>query len=93
MLEFEWDDEKASNNVAKHGVAFSDARRLFDDIHALHYVDRSMVYDEERFSGIGIVNGVVLTVIYTERGDRIRLISARKATRHEQKAYDEARQN
>ncbi|MDX8525075.1 BrnT family toxin [Mesorhizobium sp. MSK_1335] len=91
MLEFEWDDEKAAGNVAKHGVAFSDARRLFDDIHALHYVDRSMVYEEERFVGIGIVNGVVLTVVYTERGDRIRLISARKATRHEQKAYDEAR--
>ena len=91
MLEFEWDDEKAASNIAKHGVAFSDAKRLFDDIHALHYVDRSTVYEEERFVGIGIVNGVVLTVVYTERGDRIRLISARKATRHEQKAYDEAR--
>ncbi len=91
MLEFEWDDEKAAGNVAKHGVAFSDACRLFDDIHALHYIDRSMVYEEERFVSIGIVNGVVLTVVYTERGDRIRLISARKATRHEQKAYDEAR--
>ena len=91
MLEFEWDDEKAAGNVAKLGVAFSDACSLFDDIHALHYVDRSMVYEEERFVGIGIVNGLVLTVVYTERGDRIRLISARKATRHEQKAYDEAR--
>ncbi|WP_245436309.1 BrnT family toxin [Mesorhizobium tamadayense] len=67
-------------------------KRLFDDIHGLHYVDRSMDYEEERFIGIGVINGVVLTVIYTERGDRIRLISARKATRHEQKAYDEARQ-
>jgi uncharacterized DUF497 family protein len=91
VLEFEWDDEKAAINVAKHGVAFSDAKRLFDDIHALHYVGRSMVYEEERFVGIGIANGAVLTVVYTERGDRIRLISARKATRHEQKAYDEAR--
>ena len=78
MLEFEWDDEKAANNLAKHGVAFPDARRLFDDIHALHYSDRSMHYEEERFIGIGIVNGLVLTVVYTERGDRIRLISARK---------------
>jgi len=56
MLEFEWDDEKAANNLAKHGVAFPDARRLFDDIHALHYSDRSMHYEEERFIGIGIVN-------------------------------------
>ncbi|MDX8441174.1 BrnT family toxin [Mesorhizobium australafricanum] len=93
MLEFEWDDEKAASNLAKHGVAFSDAKRLFDDIHALHYSDRSMEYEEERFIGIGIVNGLVLTVVYTERGDRIRLISARKATRHEQKAYDQARQD
>jgi hypothetical protein len=52
-----------------------------------------MDHEEERFIGIGIVNGVILTVVYTERGDGIRLISARKATRHEQKAYDEARQN
>ncbi|MBZ9845240.1 BrnT family toxin [Mesorhizobium sp. CA5] len=52
-----------------------------------------MDYEEERFIGIGIVNGLVLTVVYTERGDRIRLISARKATRHEQKAYDQARRD
>ncbi|PBB19110.1 BrnT family toxin [Mesorhizobium sp. WSM4313] len=89
MLEFEWDDQKATSNLAKHGVAFADAKRLFDDIRALHYSDRSM----ERFIGIGIVNGLVLTVVYTERGDRIRLISARKATRHEQKAYDQARRD
>jgi hypothetical protein len=93
MLEFEWDDEKAASNLAKHGVAFADAGRLFDDAYALHYPDRSMDHEEERFIGIGIVNGVILTVVYTERGDGIRLISARKATRHEQKAYDEARQN
>jgi uncharacterized DUF497 family protein len=82
-------DENAASNLTKHGVAFSDAKRLFDDIHALHYSDRSMNYEEERFIGIGIVNGFVLTVVYTERDDRIRLISARKATRHEQKAYDD----
>ncbi|TIW18202.1 MAG: BrnT family toxin, partial [Mesorhizobium sp.] len=74
MLEFEWDDDKAASNLAKHGVAFADAKRLFDDIHAQYYSDRSMDYEEERFIGIGIVNGLVLTVVYTERGDRIRLI-------------------
>lgn len=91
MLEFEWGDEKAAGNVAKHSVAFSDACRLFNGIYALHYIDRSMIYEEERFVSIGIVNGVVLTVVYTEHSDRIRLISARKATLHEQQAYDEAR--
>ncbi|MFA6155863.1 BrnT family toxin [Mesorhizobium sp.] len=91
MLEFEWDDAKAKSNLTKHGLAFSDAERLFDDAYALHYADRSMTYEEERFIGIGLVNGVVITVVYTEREDRIRLISARRATRHEQKTYDQAR--
>ncbi|MBZ9815540.1 BrnT family toxin [Mesorhizobium sp. CA7] len=92
MLEFEWDDQKATSNLAKHGVAFADAKRLVRR-HPCSASDRSMDYEEERFIGIGIVNGLVLTVVYTERGDRIRLISARKATRHEQKAYDQARRD
>ena len=91
MLEFEWDDEKAASNLAKHGVAFADADAC--STTSMHYSDRSMDYEEERFIGIGIVNGLVLTVVYTERGDRIRLISARKATRHEQKAYDQPRRD
>ncbi|WP_292317723.1 BrnT family toxin [Mesorhizobium sp.] len=52
MLEFEWDDGKAASNLAKHGVVFADAKRLFDDIHAQHYSDRSMDYEEERFIGM-----------------------------------------
>lgn len=92
MLEFEWDDDKAASNLVKHGVAFADAARLFDDIHALHLIDRSMNHGEERLIGVGMVNGIVLTVVYTERGERIRLISARKATRHEQRSYDQERE-
>jgi uncharacterized DUF497 family protein len=92
MLEFEWDEDKVKTNLAKHSVGFGDAIHIFDDAFALHFPDRSMDYEEERFIGIGIVNGLILTVVYTERGDRIRLISARKATRHEQRTYDEARQ-
>jgi len=92
MLEFEWDDDKAASNLVKHGVAFVDAARLFDDIHALHFIDRSMNHGEERLIGVGMVNGIVLTVVYTERGERIRLISARKATRHEQRSYDQERE-
>jgi uncharacterized DUF497 family protein len=92
MLEFEWDDDKAASNLVKHGVAFADAARLFDDIHALHFIDRSMNHGEERLIGVGMVNGIVLTVVYTERGERIRLISARKATRHEQRSYDQERE-
>lgn len=90
-LEFEWDPEKAASNLAKHGVGFPAAARVFDDVHGLHYVDRSMVYGEERLIGIAMVDGDVLTIVYTERGDRIRLISARKSTRFERRIYDEAR--
>jgi len=91
VLTFEWDPEKAASNLAKHGVEFAIAQRAFDDVHGQHYIDRSMAYGEERLIGIAMVDGVILTIVYTERGDGIRLISARKATRFEQRTYDEAR--
>jgi len=85
--EFEWDAEKAASNLRKHHVAFADGRRVFDDAFALHELDLDADYGEQRMIAIGMVNGVLLTVIYTERGDRTRLISARKATKHEQLEY------
>jgi uncharacterized DUF497 family protein len=85
--EYEWDAAKAASNLAKHGVAFEDARRVFDDAYADHRYAPDTVDDEQRMMATGMVNGVVLTVAYTERGDKTRIISARKATRHEQKAY------
>lgn len=90
-LRFEWDPAKAASNLAKHRIPFETAARAFDDVHGQHFVDRSMTYGEERLIGIAIVDGVVLTIVYTERGDTIRLISARKATRFEQRICDEAR--
>ena len=85
--EFEWNDAKAQSNLAKHGVGFEAAYRVFGDAFALDRLDSEIEPCEMRYLITGMVNGVLLTVVYTERGDRIRIISARKATRHEQREY------
>ncbi len=89
MLAFEWDEAKAASNLRKHGVSFETARLVFDDPLALFLIERSTDYQEERLSVTGVVGGVTLIVTHTERGDRIRLISARRATRHERRIYEE----
>jgi len=91
MLDFERDDDKAMANLAKHGVSFVDAAAVFDDPFALDVEDRSMDYGEVRRRVVGIGHGRHLTVAYTERGETIRLISARRATRAERREYDNAR--
>ena len=85
--EFEWDAQKATLNLRKHGVAFKDAQLVFNDVFATHSFDADAGYGEQRMIATGMVNGVLLTVVYTERGERTRLISARKATKHEQLGY------
>jgi uncharacterized protein len=85
--EFEWDDLKAEANLEKHGVSFREATRVFDDIFALVEEDLSADFEEERFLATGIVGDTLLMVVYTERNSRVRLISARRATRHEQRRY------
>lgn len=85
--DFEWDNNKAATNLKKHGVSFEAASRIFDDAFALDRLDMSMEYGEDRFAITGLVNGIVLTAIYTEQDGRIRLISARRATRHEEVEY------
>ncbi|MCA1868054.1 BrnT family toxin [Agrobacterium genomosp. 3] len=89
MLYFEWNEHKASANLAKHGVSFETARGVFDDPFAVDIEDRSANYGEVRRRIVGLANGLVLTVIYTERSEVIRIISARKATRAERKEYDD----
>jgi uncharacterized DUF497 family protein len=87
--EFEWDEAKAASNYAKHGISFEHARLVFKDVFDVEGVDASAVHGEGRFTVIGMVESVLLFVVYTERGQRVRLISARRATRHEQKDYYE----
>jgi len=85
--EFEWDDDKAKSNLAKHGISFEAGRRVFDDAFSFGFPDAGDAGDEIRYVMVGMANGVLLTVVYTERGERTRIISARKATRHEQREY------
>ncbi|MEJ0075216.1 MAG: BrnT family toxin [Alphaproteobacteria bacterium] len=80
---FEWDDAKAEENYAKHGVDFEAARQVFHDPFALERLDDREDYGEDRFILSGMADGVVLIVVYTERNGRLRLISARRATKHE----------
>jgi uncharacterized DUF497 family protein len=81
---FEWDEAKAEANYQKHGVDFATAEDAFEDAFAIEKPDpRSEAYGEERVLLTGMANGVLLTVVYTERGESIRIISARRATKHE----------
>ena len=88
---FEWDDEKADRNLRDHGLSFENAVPVFLDPYRLEVEDDREDYGETRYYTIGMVNGVVLAVVFTWREDRVRIISARKATRAEQRKYDENR--
>jgi uncharacterized DUF497 family protein len=86
-VEYEWDDNKNQQNQAKHGIDFYDAVRIFMDIDRIEVVDDRKNYRETRYRTVGTAFNVVLTVVYTMRSSRYRLISARKASRHEREAY------
>lgn len=87
-MAYQWDNDKAATNLSKHGIDFADAVSVFTDDLAVTVSEER--FDEERFITIGIdALGRVLVVVYTWRGNEIRLISARKATRSERKQYEE----
>jgi uncharacterized DUF497 family protein len=88
-MEFEWDDDKARVNVAKHGVTFEEAAEVFFD--PFYQIGDASTDDEPRDFIIGYSVSVrLLLAVYTERGERFRLISARPATRSERKLYEQA---
>lgn len=84
---FEWDTGKAATNWQRHGVAFDQAAKAIHDPFAVEVIDDREVYSEERVNLLGMCEGALLHVTYTERGERIRIISARRAERHEQDNY------
>ena len=87
-LEFEWHAGKAETNLRTHGVSFELATTVFKDAFAIEWQDNRKDYCEERFVTIGMAEGsVLLFVAYTERDNRIRIISARKVTQYEQDEY------
>lgn len=89
-MKFEWDENKAANNLAKHGVGFDEAITVFDDPLYVDFYDPDHSYEEYRFILLGrSVNKRLLFVSYMERNDNIRIISARVATPSERKAYEQ----
>jgi uncharacterized DUF497 family protein len=89
-MDFEWDDAKAESNERKHGVTFTEAMTVFADPLSVTGYDPAHADDEDRFLTMGLsVNGRLLVVSHTDRGDMVRIISARKATRRERKDYED----
>ena len=89
-LQFEWDENKATANLHKHDVSFEEAITIFSDPNTLTIFDVEHSDEEDRFIDIGMsTSGRVLVVAYTERGERIRIISCRKATPTERRQYEQ----
>lgn len=85
-IEFEWDEPKCLSNLQKHGIDFIRACQIFDS-YTVEFEDNRYDYGEDRYIAVGETNEQILTVVYTYRGDGIRLISARQTTRYEKNLY------
>ena len=91
-MEFEWDPNKAAKNNKKHSVSFNEAATVFGDPLSMTFPDPDHSIQESRFIIIGLSRlGRVLVVAHTYKKNRTRIISARKAMRHERKYYEEER--
>ena len=89
-MDFEWDEEKAQGNLAKHGVSFTEATEVFGDDLSATVADPDRSAGDQRFVIFGqSLGGRHLVVAFAERGGRLRLISARQMTRRERKAYEQ----
>ena len=89
-LDFEWDPAKAEANLKDHGVSFDEATTVFRDTLSITISDPDHSGSEDRFIDIGMSHRMQLLVVsYTERQDKIRIISARHPTRAERKSYEE----
>ncbi len=87
--DFEWDERKAALNVRKHKVSFTEAATVFEDPNVIIEIDEAHSHDELRSTAIGFsAKSRVLLVVYAERRELIRLISARKATPEEKRRYE-----
>lgn len=89
-MDFEWDPDKAETNERKHGVPFTEAMTVFGDPLALTGYDPDHSTDEDHYITMGMsADGRLLVVSHTDRGDRIRIISAREVSRGERKDYED----
>jgi len=89
-VRFEWDDEKNKSNISKHGFDFADAWEIFEAPMLPHLDDRED-YGEDRWIGIGLLRGRIVVVVFAElEADIVRVISLRKALKHERIRYEQA---
>ncbi len=87
-MKFEWDEAKRLANLRKHGIDFLDISVVFEG-DTLTVEDNRYDYGEQRFVTFGLLQGLVVAIVHSDRNVSIRIISARKATRYEQKIYFE----
>ena len=85
-MQFAWSERKRANNVKDHGLDFVDAPSVFDGF-TFTYEDSRFAYGEQRFETLGLLAGVTVSIVHTETDDEIRIISFRKATKHEANLY------
>ena len=85
-MRLDWDADKRLTNLRKHSLDFVDAETVFDG-YTVTIEDVRRSYHEQRFLTFGLLQGQVVAVAHTERSDRIRIISMRKASKHEERAY------
>jgi uncharacterized protein len=81
-----WDESKRRANLVKHGIDFLDAEEILDG-PTVTTEDRRFDYGENRWVTLGLLGGVVVSMVYTERGDELRIISIRKAQKHEERYF------
>ncbi len=85
---FEWDDDKNKENLAKHGLSFDDAEQVFES-QTFTFEDTRFDYREKRYITFGLLEGHMVVVAHTPRGDKTRIISMRKGNNREEKTYQE----
>lgn len=85
-MRYTWSEGKRKTNLKQHGLDFRDVHLVFDGI-TLTFEDDRFEYGEHRFVTLGLLDGILVSLVHTEGMERIRVISFRKATRHEQKIY------
>ena len=90
-MEFDWDLVKEAANQERHGISFTAATAYFDDPHHLQQDTTKPEYGEERILALGMVTGRLVMVVYTDRGNRRRIISARRARKDERERYDRSK--
>jgi len=89
MMKLTWDETKRKTNLMQHGFDFADAKEVFVGV-TFTFEDDRFAYGEQRFITIGNLRGIIVVIAHTERDETIRIISMRKATKHEQKIYFES---